>query len=425
MASERAGMLSPYRVLDLTDERGYLCGRLLGDLGADVIKVEKPGGDSARRAGPFYKDDPDPNRNLHWWAFNTNKRGLTLNLETEKGRDLLLRMAVAADILIESFDPGYLDSLDLGYPSLSRANPGLIMTSISGFGRTGPYSLFKDSDLVVWALSGNAYLTGDPDRGPLAPSVPLSFLFGAVQGAIGALTALYQRGSTGHGQYVDASAQLSLIWPVGPEAHGLWEQDRTIVKRQGRWWSRPQTGQHKKTTWINIPLLYECKDGDITFAAMAGPGIGRGTDLLVEWMASEGMAGANLRGVRWTEFDWQSAKQELVDEFAADFTAFFSQYTKAELLAGAEKRGIMLYPAFGPQDLLDFPQLAARGFWQKVDHGALGEITYPGAFFRSSEGRTPALRRAPLIGEHNEEIFVREMGFSREELKEWERTGII
>lgn len=148
------GMLSPYRVLDLTDEKGLLCGKLLGDLGADVIKIEPPGGDTSRNVGPFYKDIPDPERSLFWFAFNTSKRGITLDIETADGQDVFKRLVTSADFVIESFPPGHMDRLGLGYPALNEINPGVIMVSISPFGQTGPYKDYKSPDIVACAMGG-------------------------------------------------------------------------------------------------------------------------------------------------------------------------------------------------------------------------------------------------------------------------------
>lgn len=420
------GMLNPYRVLDLTNERGLLCGKLLADLGADVIKIEKPGGDPARRIGPFYKDIPDPEKSLYWWAFNTSKRGMTLNIETTDGKEIFKKLVRTADIVIESFDPGYMESSGLGYDAISQVNPEVVMTSITGFGQTGPYRDYKAPDIVVWALSGNAYLTGDPDRGPLAPSFPIAYYFGALEGAIGTLVALYHRNYTGKGQHVDASTQLSLVRPVGPEPHGLWEQDRTIVERQGRLWRRPQASRDKKTVWVSTPLLYQCKDGDITFAAMAGPGVGESTAALTKWMESEGMVGETARGINWLEFEWQTVRQDTLDEIATDFSRFFLTHTKAELFEEAEKRGIMLYPVLTPKDMLEFKQLASRQYWTDVEHPELGTtVTYPGAFVQATETPSYINRRAPLIGEHNEEIYINELGFSEQELTDLKHIGVI
>src|SRR3989304_4246953 len=166
MAKDAESMLSSYRVLDLADEKGLICGKILGDLGADIIKVEKPGGDLARRLGPFYHDDPDPEKSLFWFSLNTSKRGITLNIESVDGREIFKRLVKTADFVIESFPPGYLDKLGLGYFDLEKINPGVILVSIAPFGQTGPYRDWKTADIVAWAMGGNMAPWGEPDRPP-------------------------------------------------------------------------------------------------------------------------------------------------------------------------------------------------------------------------------------------------------------------
>ena len=156
------GILGSYRVLDLTDAKGFLCGKILADLGADVIKIEKPGGDSSRSLGPFYHEIQDPEKNLYWFAYNLNKRGITLNIESEKGRQIFIRLAQKADFIIEAFSPGYLDNLGLGYSKLSQINPRIILTSITPYGQTGPYKNYEASDIDVMAMGGLMYITGNP-----------------------------------------------------------------------------------------------------------------------------------------------------------------------------------------------------------------------------------------------------------------------
>src|SRR3990170_3305135 len=167
MVKKAEGMLSPYRVLDLTDEKGLLCGKILGDLGADVIKIERPGGDPARRIGPFYHDEPHPEKSLFWFAFNTSKRGITLNIETADGQEIFKRLVQTADFVIETFPPGYLAKLGLGYSDLEKINPGIILVSITPFGQTGPYKDWKGADIVAWATGGDMAPWGEPDRPPI------------------------------------------------------------------------------------------------------------------------------------------------------------------------------------------------------------------------------------------------------------------
>ena len=168
----QAAALSDVRVLDLTDEKGVYCAKLLADLGADVIRIEKPGGDPMRRLGPFFNDSMKKEESLFWFNFNTSKRGITLNIENRDGQEILKKLVETSDVLIESYAPGYLDSLGIGYKALSELNPGLIFASITGFGQTGPYKDFKSSDVVAVAMSGLMYIGGFPDR---APSYPGAF----------------------------------------------------------------------------------------------------------------------------------------------------------------------------------------------------------------------------------------------------------
>ena len=160
-------MLSPYRVLDLANEKGYYCSKLLADLGADVVKIERPGGDLSRNSGPFYHDIPDPEKSLNWFVFNRGKRGITLNIETADGQDIFKRLVKGADFVIESFAPGYVDRLGLGYLALSQVNPRIIITSITPFGQTGPYKDYKAPEIVNMAMNGILFMCGDPDRPPV------------------------------------------------------------------------------------------------------------------------------------------------------------------------------------------------------------------------------------------------------------------
>jgi benzylsuccinate CoA-transferase BbsE subunit len=426
MESIAGGMLSPYRILDLTNERGFLSGKLLGDLGADVIKVERPEGDPGRRLGPFYRDIPHPEKSLYWMGFNTNKRGITLNIETADGREIFKKLCHTADIIIESFDPGYLESLGLGYAALREINPGIIMASITGFGQSGPYRDYKAPDIVLWALSGLGYVTGDPDRPPISPGYPISYFFSAIQAVIGSLVALYGHNITGRGQYVDAVTLLGLAWATGPEVQGLWPTNQQIVKRTGRIWPRPQVGADGKVNYINVPLIYPCRDGAVKFFPFVEPGMLPSTNGLTQWVIQEGMASETLKNVDWSTWNWQTVAQDTVDEIAQSFGRFFMKHSKAELWDGAQQKGIQLYPVFTPKDMLAFPQLKIRQYWQEVDHPELGTaIVYPGAFTKLADGSCKIRRRAPLVGEHNEEIYVGELGLSKEELARLKQAGVI
>src|SRR4030043_481890 len=204
-------MLSPYRALDLTDEKGLLCGKILADLGVEVIQVESPSGNPARQIPPFTEGKTDLEHSLFWYAFSAGKKSITLDIESGIGSDNLKKLVRTADFLIESFAPGYLDSTGLGYQTLSRINPGLIMVSISPFGQTGPYRDYKSGDLVSTAMGGMAYCTGEVDRPPVRISLDQTYPQASVHAAAGLLIALNQRARPARGQWVDVSMQASVV----------------------------------------------------------------------------------------------------------------------------------------------------------------------------------------------------------------------
>ena len=408
-------MLGPYRVLDLTDEKGLLCGNILGDLGADVIKVERPGGDQARSIGPFYHDDPDPEKSLFWLAYNANKRGITLNLETLDGRELFKKLAKTADIVVESFPPGRIDEFGLGYSFLQNLNPRLILVSITPFGQTGPYENYKAPDIVAWAMGGYMYSVGDADRAPVRISQhSQSYLHAGGQAAQGALIALYGREWTGLGQHVDVSIRDSVARCTPERITEAWDFRKSIVHRGGT-----GSGLRVKRTW-------PCKDGYVSAFFWSGPDARRWNSPLTDWMKSEGMSSDFIDTLDWDTFDLQKLTQETYDRIAEPVGRFFMAHTKAELLAGAAKHKAQLYPLSTTADILNNPQLASRGYWSEVEHAELdARITYPGAFAKTSEAPPRIGRRAPLIGEHNIEIYERELGISHDKLIALKQMGVV
>src|SRR5437879_4697606 len=260
---EREGILAPYRVLDLTGELGPLCAKILADLGADVLKVEPPTGDPSRWRGPFPGDRPDPEQSLSWAAWNVNKRSVTLDLALSAGRDGLRRRAREADFLIESFPPGELDRLGLGYLALAEENPRLIVTSITPFGQTGPYSTYRASDLELMAAAGCMSLTGEPDGPPLRISLPQASAWAGVYAAAGSLLALQHRYLTGEGQHVDVAAQSCLLSALG-HAPGFWDLNRTNTVRAGVF----MTG--RSITGAPARVMWPCRDGFLNFIIYGG-----------------------------------------------------------------------------------------------------------------------------------------------------------
>ena len=410
-------LMLPYRVLDLCDEKGIFCGRILADLEADVINVEKPGGDPSRNLGPFYRDASDQQKGLFRLAYNANKRSITLDIERADGKEIFKRLVKKADVVLESFPPGYMSGLGLGYEDLSKVNPRLVMTSISPFGQSGPYRDFKASDLTLWCLGGMAYVSGDPDRAPAQVSSPQSYLHGAAAAASATLIALYYRELTGENQWVDVSIQEAVVHTLMNVVQ-FWDVCGIVLKRSGA----IRTGL---STSANQRLIWRCKDGYVNFPIYATVGGGRSNAELVRWMESEGIRDEYLSSIRWEEFDLSTASQEQFDRVEGSIGRFFKSHTMDELYQGAIDRGIMLYPVYGAKEIQEDPQLMARGFWSNVYHPELGEITYfPGSPFVFS-GERQNIRRAPLIGEHNEDIYCAELKISKEELMTLKKAGVI
>ncbi|MFH1086966.1 MAG: CoA transferase [Chloroflexota bacterium] len=410
-------MLAGYRALDLTDARGLQCGKILADLGADVIKIERPGSDAARSTGPFYHDIPDPEKSLYWFAFNTSKRGVTLDIKTADGKALFKRLVETADFVIESFPPGYLDSLGLDYSELSRIKPQLIMCSLTPYGQTGPRKDYRGSDLTVMAMSGYMYLQGDPDRTPVRFSSPQSYLHCSAQAAVGMLIALYHREATGKGQHIDASIQQATVMAT-INAVPFWELRQTNLKRAGNFRVGLSAGVRQRQNW-------RCKDGYMSFVMIGGGHGAKTNKAMVEWLKEEGVKDDFLYSIDWDRFDMGATTQDVHERMEKIVGEFFRDRSKAEMHEQAVKREMMLYPVNTIKDLIPNVQLKSRGFWQEVEHPELGaSITYPGSSVKGSEATCAIRRRPPLVGEHNLEVYG-ELGLSREEMISLREAGAI
>jgi crotonobetainyl-CoA:carnitine CoA-transferase CaiB-like acyl-CoA transferase len=395
---DQQAVLAAYRVLDLTGELGPLCARVLADLGADVIKIEPPGGDPARRRGPFAGDRPDPEQSLSWAAWNANKRSVALDLEGPAGREALQRLARNADFLIESFPPGHLDRLGLGYATLAEDNPGLIVTSITPFGQTGPYSQYRASDLELMAAAGCMSLTGEPDGPPLRMSLPQASAWAGVYAAAGSLLALQHRWLTGAGQHVDVPAQACLLSALG-HAPMFWDLNGTNALRAGVF----MTG--RSITGSRMRVMWPCRDGYLNFIIYGGEAGRRTNQALVRWMDERGMAPRFLVEKDWSRFDITTVPQAEIDRVEAAIGPFFLTLTKAEFLAGVVKRDMLGYPVATPREILEDPQLLARGFWLPMPGPGGASVRFPGGFAKFSRGRCAVRRPAPRVGADNAELL--------------------
>ncbi|MDP2916822.1 MAG: CoA transferase [Dehalococcoidia bacterium] len=414
-------MLSGYRALDLTTSRGYVCGRILADLGADVIKIEPPGGDSGRMKAPFYGGKAHPDRSIFWFAYNLGKRAITLNLKDLEGREIFKKLIQKADFIIESFPTGYMETLGLDYDAVQKINSRIIYTSISPFGHGGPYGNFRGTDIVAMAMGGFMHLTGDPDRPPLRVSFPVAFnMLASTQAALGTMIAFHHRQRTGAGQHVDTSAQASVAATLG-FVLPLWELNKVLARRVGSAWFRSSgdTATQQRVIWL-------CRDGAVAFMAMGGMSGAQSNRALVKWIDDEQMADDFLRSIDWDKFDPRNVTQEFHQKVEERIGRFFMKHSKKELHEGAHRRGIHLQMVSTFKDIMESEQLEARHFWVDVSHPELKTtLKYPGPFIKASETPVTLERRAPLIGEHNKDIYHDELGISTTELENLAKRGVI
>jgi crotonobetainyl-CoA:carnitine CoA-transferase CaiB-like acyl-CoA transferase len=407
--------------LDLTEGALSLCGRFLADLGADVIKIEKPGGDDARSLGPFYNEVPDREHSLFWWAYNVNKRGIPLNLASSEGRKLLLELVQSADFVIESFPPGFLDRLGLGYCALAAANPTVIVASITPYGQTGPKANYPWSDLTAWASCGAAYITGDADRAPLCMGfIPQISAQAASELMTAVLIAHYEREVSNHGQHIDLSIQESGIGILQATVE-MWDLAKVDYARAGGGWLTSSGAARR--------LIFECKDG---YAALLQGGGGSvrmvtASESLVVWMSECGMAPEWLKHFDWVnDYNADSLAQATVARIEPPIERFLLTKTKREIYEEGWRRGIMIAPVNDMADLVTDEQLIARDFWQRVRHEDLeASVTYCGPFAKMSETPLTTHRRPPAIGEHNSDIYTGELAVPAASLVALKSAGVI
>lgn len=419
--AEPQGALAGLRVIELCDEKGHYCGKLMADMGADVIKVEPPAGDRARRIGPFAGDVPDINRSLYFWYYNTNKRGVTLNLEMAEGRDILRRMAQSADVVIESFPPGQLEKLGLGYEQLSRDNPGLIMTSITPFGQKGPWSHFKTSDLLSLAIGGPMASCGYddiPGSPPIRGNGYQGYNTGGHYAFICTLVALYERDHSGLGQYLDVSIhEANACTTEG--AFPNWEYFRQLVKRQ--------TGRHASAAPTH-PWQFLCRDGRYVNIIGVLPRNRQSWRKLLDWMEEKGMV-EDLREEKYQQMIFlppAERNREDVRRAMDTIERFITSLTTEEAYRGGQALHWPVGIVRSPEENLEDRHWWDRGFFVRVEHEGLERpVIYPGAPYRFQRTPWQMRRRAPLLGEHNYEVFVREMGLTKEHLVMLAEAGVI
>jgi crotonobetainyl-CoA:carnitine CoA-transferase CaiB-like acyl-CoA transferase len=411
-------MLSRCRVLDLSTERGFLCGQILGDLGADVIKVEPVGGSPARNLAPFLSDKPAPENSIYWLAYNRNKRGITLNLESREGADIVRQLTAKAGILIESDNPGAMARRGLDYAALRETNPALVYVSITPFGQDGPKADYADSDLIVMAAGGVLILYGDEDRAPIRMSVPQAYLHASADAAGAALIAYYERLNSGEGQSIDVAAQESI---------GLAGQSTSLAALVNSDESRRMAGGAKLGA-LRVPLVWKCKDGLVSVVFLFGPALGVFTRRLINKIFELGECSQEMKDTDWIGYGAKLMSSEVSN---ADYercqqviAAFLMKRTKEELFELARADTLLIAPLSTIEDLRHNPQFRAREYWRTVDHPSGASLTYPGPFVRLSGQPITYRRRPPMVGEHNREVLG-ELGLRADEITRLAQKGII
>ena len=412
------GPLNGLSVLELADEVGQFCGKLMADLGADVIKVEPPGGATTRRVGPFLDDLPHRDRSISFWHYNTSKRGITLDLESEEGRAILRRLAGAADVVLETFPPGHLESLGLGYDALKELNPGLIMCSLTPFGQTGPWRDYRSSDLLHMAAGGQMASCGYdeedvPGAPPIAPGGGNAWHMGGHYAYMGIMAALVYRTLSGQGQYIDASVHEACALTTEGAVPTYIYRNEVVIRQTGRHHAAAPTPRTQ----------FPSKDGRYVNALVAGRLTPRYVKDLAELLGAYEMAG-DLAEERYQDPKVvQENTSHIIDEKVGDFIGSLPQ---EEVYHAAQEQGFTWGAVRAPDDLLEDGHLQDRGFWKEVEHPELGRtFKYPGeaAIYNGSPWSISS--RAPLVGEHNLEVYCGELGMSPQEVALLAESGVI
>jgi crotonobetainyl-CoA:carnitine CoA-transferase CaiB-like acyl-CoA transferase len=392
---------------------GPYCTKMMSDLGAETIKIEAPGtGDETRISGPFPGDIPHPEKSGLFLYLNTNKRGITLNMKTKTGRDLFLKLVSWADILIEDNSPGEMEQMALRYEDLKAVNPDLIMVSITPFGQTGPYRNYKAYPLNSFHAGGesmNMYymslLVRPSDRAPVNGPCFMGECDSGMSAATAALAALYSRGAGGRGQHIDISKQESSI-AIDRLQNVLYhnrEKEETQELIQASMQGAGMVGG-----------LMSCKDGYVVLAAMQDNQWAGLVDLMgsPDWTKDEKFTSEENRAIH-------------AREATARVQEWMSDHTMEEIFRGGQQRGTPVGAVTKPEDLVHSPQLRARGFFTEIDHPVAGRFEYPTAPYKLSGTPWAAWRPAPLLGQHNEEIYTGLLDCTKEDLVGLRRLGVI
>ena len=387
------------KVLDLSEDiAGSFCARLLADYGADVLKVEPTAGSTMRRVGPYYHDDPHPEKSLFFLILNLNKKGITLNLETASGRNLLRELVPHVDLVVESYRPGQLDDLGIGYEALSAINPSLVMTSITPFGQTGPYSQYAGEEIVSYAMGMVMGISGVQGRPPLKHGGFQAQYQGGLFGAGATAMALFAQDRHGVGQHVDVSitecvaSTMMATQTIYPFIGGV-----QIRRADGTMWENPMP----------------CKDGWIIVQAGGGA---TWEDIADFFQAPE------LLEPRFADRAERVRNGPAMDQVVLNA---IKDREKWELFPKAAEKRMLFGLVQTPTELAECPQLESREFYRETEHPVIGRIKVPAELFRMSASPYQMRMAAPLLGQHNEEVYGDGLGYDRATLSVMRQLDVI
>ena len=407
-----SGLLEGVRALDLTHYfAGTYCTRLLAGLGADVVKVERPpSGDPLRRYGPFagnpkaaIASGKGPIEDGAWHLYlNAGKRGLTLDLKTEEGRQMLLQLAAQADLLVENFAPGTMARLGLGYDALAQVNPGLVVTSISNFGQTGPYRDWRAAEVNLYAMGGLMNITGEPDQEPLKEGAPLAQLGAGQNAFVATMAALMYAEETGVGQHIDIS--------IAEYATNILENALMQYSYSGQEYTRVGNRGYGRAAWG----IYPCRDGFV--GVIAGPD--HRWPEVARIMEREELADPRFASRR--------GRQDNADEVDALMLPWLIEHDKVDIFKAGQESGLGFSFVATMQDIIEMEQLLARDYFVEMEHPKAGTLRYPGAPIACEPGAEAwVFRRAPMLGEHNAEVLSEWLGLDAARISQLRRAGTM
>ena len=404
MVPEQA--LTGMKVLDLTHQiAGPYCTKLLADYGADVIKVERPGeGDSARRAGPFPDDIPDPEKSGLFLYLNTNKQGIALNLKTKTGVAILKQLVQESDILVENFSPRVMPGLGLDYQTLKEINPRLVMTSISNFGQTGPRRDWKATEITLTALSGQMNKRGDRDREPLKLALNLYQYFAGEIACLVTIPAAMRSAVTGKGDHLDLSILETIVGDI---------DNKVIFYDYSGDKGRRTTAKNNTA----FPLGgFRTKDGYVSIQGAGGGEL---------WMPRLFTMIGKPELKDDPRFSTVEGRTEHKDEFNALLYAWLAEHTKQEVFDKSSEVRYPMAAVYNTEEIVNNPHYQERGSFVEIEHPSAGKLTYPGAPFKMSAAGYAVRMPAPLLGQHNREIYCGLLGYSEHDLSTLRRHGVI